>query len=168
MLAAGGAFAHLACSPSSGGASQTSASPAPVAAAPPPAVVPAGPRAEGEAFQVGLEMPASARAGEAASARVVLKARGPYHVNRDYPMSFRPDNPATITFKGEKVALGEGAERTPCADHPAEACTVSAPLGFTAREAGEARVAGTVAFSVCNPERCLIEKVPLSATVAAR
>ena len=45
---------------------------------------------------------------------------------------------------------------------------MSAPLRFTAREAREARVAGTVAFSVCNPKRCLIDKVPLSATVAAR
>jgi hypothetical protein len=44
---------------------------------------------------------------------------------------------------------------------------VSAPVRFTARSAGEARLAGTV-FSVCNPERCLIEKVPLAATVAAR
>jgi hypothetical protein len=95
----------------------------------------------------------------------------PFVVNshtKGYPMSFRPAPAATATFQGEKVALGEGADRTSCADPPGEACAVSAPLRFTAREAGEARVAGTVAFSVCSPERCLIEKVPLSATVAAR
>ena len=30
------------------------------------------------------------------------------------------------------------------------------------------RDAGTVAFSVCDPEVCLIEKVPVSAAVAAK
>jgi hypothetical protein len=168
VLAVGGAFAQLACSPSSGVPTPAAATPAPVVAVPPPAALPAGPRAEGEAFEVGLEPPAGAKVGEAATARVVVKARGPYHVNRDYPMSFRPDTASTAAFDGEKVALGEGAERTPCADHPGEACAVSAPLRFTARTAGEARLAGTVAFSVCNPERCLIEKVPLATTFAAR
>jgi hypothetical protein len=99
---------------------------------------------------------------------VIVRARGRYHVNREYPMSFRPDATASATFEGERVALGDGATLTPCADHPGDGCSVSAPLRFTARSAGEARLAGTVAFSVCNPERCLIEKVPLSATVAAR
>jgi len=167
-LACGGAVALLACPPSSGGPTHASARPASVAPAPLAGVPPAGPRAEGDAFEVWLEAPGGIRAGDAAIARVVVKARGSYHVNREYPMSFRPAPAATATFQGEKVALGEGADRTPCADPPGEACTVSAPLRFTAREAGEARVAGTVAFSVCNPERCLIEKVPLSATVAAR
>jgi len=43
----------------------------------------------------------------------------PFVVNshtKGYPMSFRPAPAAT--FQGEKVALGEGADRTPCADPP--------------------------------------------------
>jgi hypothetical protein len=109
-----------------------------------------------------------ARAGQPATAWVIVEARGAYHLNRDYPMSFRRDATATVTFEGERVALGDGAAHTPCADHPGDGCGVSAPLRFTARAAGEARLAGTVAFSVCNPERCLIEKVALAATVVAR
>jgi hypothetical protein len=127
-----------------------------------------GPRAESDTYEVALEPPATARAGEPATARVVVKARGPYHVNREYPTSFRPDATATAAFEGERIALGEGAERTPCADHPAEACTIASPLRFTPRAPGPARLAGTVAFSVCNPDRCLIEKVALAATVVAR
>ena len=123
---------------------------------------------EGEAFLVVLEPPATARAGEAATARVVVTARGSYHVNRDYPMAFRPDAASTARFAGERVALGEGAARTACRDFPGEDCTVSAPLAFTAPPSGETRLSGTAAFSVCNPDRCLIEKVPLSAPVAAR
>ena len=45
---------------------------------------------------------------------------------------------------------------------------MSAPFGFTAPAGGETRLSGTAAFSVCNPDRCLIEKVPLSASVSSR
>jgi hypothetical protein len=122
-------------------------------------------RAEGEAFQVALVPPASVKPGAAATARVVVIARGPYHVNRDYPASFRVDKGSTAVFPGEKVPLGEGAERTPCKDFPGESCSLSAPLPFRAAASGETRIAGVVAFSVCNPDRCLIEKVPVAAVV---
>jgi hypothetical protein len=127
-----------------------------------------GPRAEGEAYRVVLVPPASAKAGSVATARVVLTARGPYHVNRDYPTSFRVDRASTAVFPAERVPLGAGAERTPCKDFPGETCTVSAPLGFRAPASGETRIAGVVAFSVCNPDRCLIEKVPVSVVVAGK
>jgi hypothetical protein len=169
VLAAGTALLVLGCSP--GGAGQATAPP-PVAVAPAPPLLapatPAGSRAEGEAYQLALELPATAKAGEAAAARVVVTARGPYHVNRDYPMAFRPDTASTARFPGERVPLGEGAVRTACAAFPGEDCTVSAPLAFTAAVPGPTRLSGTVAFSVCNPDRCLIEKVPLAATVDAR
>jgi hypothetical protein len=165
VLAVGGALSLAGCSRSPGGATEAPAVPA--AAAPAP-TRPTGPRAGGEAFLVALEPPGAARASAQATARVVVTARGTYHVNRDYPMSFRPDPASTATFPSEKVALGEGAARTACKDQPDEVCTVSAPLAFTAPDSGEARIAGTVAFSVCNADRCLIEKVPVSAAVPAR
>jgi hypothetical protein len=127
-----------------------------------------GPRAEGEAFQVSLVPPASAKPGAAATARVVVTARAPYHVNRDYPTSFRVDKGSTAVFPGEKVPLGEGAERTPCKGFPAEACALSAPLPFRAAASGETRIAGVVAFSVCNADRCLIEKVPVAVVVPGK
>ncbi len=125
-----------------------------------------GPRAEGEAYQVALVPPPSAKPGAAATARVVVTARGPYHVNRDYPTSFRVDKASTASFTAEKLPLGEGAERTPCKDFPGEACALSAPLPFRAAASGETRIAGVVAFSVCNADRCLIEKVPVAVSVA--
>jgi hypothetical protein len=123
-------------------------------------------RAEGEAFHVALVPPASVKPGAAGTARVVVTARGPYHVNRDYPTSFRVEKGSTAVFPGEKVPLGEGAARTPCKDFPGETCSLSAPLPFRAAASGETRIAGVVAFSVCNPDRCLIEKVPVAAVVA--
>lgn len=125
-------------------------------------------RVEREAWTVSLEVPAAAPPGGRAMARVVIASRGGYHVTRDYPVSFRPDSSASGALGAAKVALGEGAVRAPCPDEPGEACQLSAPLPFTAAAAGPTRVAGTVAFSVCNADRCLIEKVALAATVARR
>jgi hypothetical protein len=151
--------------------------PALAQAAPAPSqAIPAAPQApaldgllagEPAPFELELEPPLSARAGQAATARVIVRARGGFHVNRDYPMAFRPDPASLAAFGAERVAL-EAAERTPCAEEPAEACRISAPLRFTVREPGEARLSGTVAFSVCTRELCRIEKVPaaLAVTVA--
>lgn len=127
-----------------------------------------GARAEGAAWAVGLEVPAAVARGKPAEARVVVTARAPYHVNRDYPMSFRPGAASTATFAGARIPLGEGALRVACKDHPDEACSIAAPLPFTAPAGGEARLAGTVSFSVCNPDRCIIEKVMLSAATPSR
>jgi len=162
-LAVVGTLVHSACSPAE-------AAPTPAAAAPAgPSAPPAGATAQGDTYEVALVLPASAKPGVAATARVVVKAKGPYHVNKDYPMAFRPDAAAsTVTFAGAKIPLGPGAEKTACKDFPAEACALSAPLAFTAAAAGEAKLAGTVSFSVCNPERCLIEKVALAAGVTVK
>ncbi|MGC4000063.1 MAG: hypothetical protein QM767_22550 [Anaeromyxobacter sp.] len=138
--------------------------PAPLPASAP---APAGPTAEAEAWTVALETPA-ATAGAPAQARVRIGARGTFHVNPDYPLSFSPDPAATARFSGERVALGTGAERTPCAEHPEHACALTVALPFTAPPAGAARLAGTLAFSVCNDDRCLIEKVALAADAPVR
>ena len=179
LLAAVGSMALLGCSAPSGGSQAAPAAPGAALAFPPTAPAPAptgspapagnpGPRAEGEAYEVALEAPAAAAVGRVTVARVVVTARGPYHVNRDYPMAFRPDASTRPAFAADRVPLGAGAARTACKDFPGEDCSVSAPLEFTAAPGGETRLSGTVAFSVCNPDRCLIEKVPLSATVAGR
>ena len=112
--------------------------------------------------------PAEVKAGQAATARVVIAATGAFHVNKDYPLAFRPEPGSVAAFGAGRIPLGERAERTPCAAHPEEDCRVAAPLLFTLAARGEATLAGTVAFSVCNPEICLIEKVPLTMAVAAR
>lgn len=136
-------------------------------AAPPPAAAPAPPAAEAaKPYQLRVEPPAGARAGQPATGRVVVEVHGDYHVNRDYPVAFRPDPASVGAFGAERLPLAEAAERTPCASHPGEACTLAAPLRFTPAAAGPLSVSGTLAFSVCNPQVCLIEKVPVALQVA--
>jgi hypothetical protein len=142
--------------------------PAPAAAA----AAPAGPaearsRAEGEHWTAALEASGPVRAGEPAEGRVRVTARGGYHVNEEYPMSFRPAGGAGARFSGERVALAP-REKTACGGGVEGACEVTAPLAFVPEAPGEVRIAGTLAFSVCTAERCLIEKAPLAVSVAAR
>ena len=118
-------------------------------------------RAEGKEWAVRVDA-AGGAAGAAAQLR--LSSRAGYHVNLEYPIGFRPGPDSTITFREERVALTP-AGRTACEGRPEETCAVVLALPGAVPEHGERRLAGTLAFSVCSPERCLIEKVPLRATL---
>lgn len=133
---------------------------------------PAGPsveaRAEGENWVVRLEAPGVVPAGQRSLGLVRILARGGMHVNEEYPTAFKPGAGATADLGGDRVALREPSGRTPCPDEPKSACELRFPLPFTPRGAGEVRIDGTLAFSVCNAEKCLIEKAPLSVLARAR
>ena len=104
--------------------------------------------------------PTAVRPGEAAAATVHVTARAGYHVTPEYPMSFRPGKESTVTFKSARLALTP-ATTTACQAEPSYTCALAVELPFTAPAQGEAVLAGTLHFSVCSAERCLIEKVPL-------
>jgi hypothetical protein len=53
----------------------------------------------------------------------------------------------------------------PCAAGAAEACRARLPIAFTPRTAGPFSVGGTLSFSVCSAEKCLIRKVDLAVPV---
>lgn len=138
----------------------------PKAPAPTPAAAPAGPSADAPEYAVTLSAPAL-KAGAEAQATFAIAAKGSFHVNPDYPMAFTPDGAQNVKFAAEKVKLAFG-EKTPCAAKAEDACAVTVPLAVTAEQAGPGKVAGTLAFSVCDPERCLIQKVPLALAVTAQ
>lgn len=95
---------------------------------------------------------------KASGGAVVITAKAPLHVNPDYPTAFKPD-PGEPKFEGERVTLTADVKK-PC-EKADETCEVHAPLAWTAA-AGQ-QVSGTVLFSVCQPEKCLIEKVRVGA-----
>ena len=135
--------------------------PAAAAAAEGPGGAPAPSRAEAEAWTVALSLPSAVKPGAPAVAQVLVTARAGHHVNLEYPFSFKPSGSVAATFSGERVALKAGEQRA-CPGRPAEPCEVVLPLPFTPGS-GNPRVAGTVAFSVCTADRCLIERVVLGA-----
>lgn len=121
------------------------------------------------AYEVTFAVDGAPVAGAEAQAVARLTARPGYHVNPDYPLSFQPD-PADggARFAHGRYALKESVEKTACAEAASDTCAVRAKVPFVAGSAGQHVVSGIFAFSVCSPERCLIEKVPVSATFSAR
>ncbi|HVO21062.1 MAG TPA: hypothetical protein VMU15_17505 [Anaeromyxobacter sp.] len=123
---------------------------------------PPGPRAQGPEWAVAAEPGASG--GPVVDLRV--EARAGFHVNLEYPMAFSPSPSATARFQGTRVPL-RPARTAACPGDGKEVCSATLELPYLPPPAGAARVAGTLAFSVCSAERCLIQKVPLSLEVAS-
>lgn len=140
--------------------------PAPVAAAAAPApekTAATGSREEKPEYVVELLAPEPAAAGEERAVVVHVVAGEGFHVNADYPWAFTPDEVGGLHFKDKKVALSDLAEKTPCQAEAKDTCEARAKVPFTADNA--ATLSGQVAFSICQPEQCLIKKVKLAVDV---
>lgn len=92
-----------------------------------------------------------------------ITAREGFHVNAEYPTNFQPGENAAGHFEKKRYDFKDNAQRTPCASAAAETCAVKAAIPFKSSTEGPQKVSGVLAFSVCNPDQCLIEKVPVSA-----
>lgn len=105
-----------------------------------------------EAFSAWLQAPAPASASAPAHVEAILMAKAPYHCNEEYPHKFKLDAPPPgVSYPEETV---RGMQVTP------ERGVLRIPL--QASVAGPVKVSGTLSFSVCTEERCLVEKRPLA------
>jgi hypothetical protein len=148
--------AALALAPSPSPASAAGAAPAAQLAAPSAQPLGAGPRQGGvvndEAFSTWLEADSPVAAGSKSHVEAVLVAKAPYHCNAEYPHKFKLNAaPAGLSYpedtvRGMQVTAERGVLRIP----------------VQAQNAGPATVSGTLSFSVCTEERCLVEKRDLS------
>lgn len=119
------------------------------------------------AVNASIEGPVSAGAKAALLARV--EARNGFHINPDYPVAFRPEQIAEgIKFDRERYQLQNSAERIACSKGSEHVCELRGRVPFTAASPGDHRVTGILAFSVCNAEKCLIEKAPIDVRVSVR
>ena len=142
----------------------------PAAAAPPPPEE-AKPKADApskspdtDEYHVALAARGPYQAGVAASAPLTVTAKNGFHVNPEYPMAFKPEGHQAVQFPAERLKLTWG-DKKPCPTNAEDACEVEVLLPVTPAQTGNAVVAGVVAFSVCNPERCLIQKIPVSVAI---
>jgi hypothetical protein len=140
------------------------AQPAAAAAGVEAATAPAGagaaatgkPKVSGEGFDVSLEAPkTNLKAGQASAVDVVLLAKAPFHVNDKYPIKLKLKE--TPGVKYENLTIGKDAVRL-------ENMKAVVPVSFTP-EAGKRTVAGTLSFSVCTEDKCLMEKQDLALEV---
>lgn len=103
-------------------------------------------------------------AGKQAVVAITLTAKAGFHVNPEYPVSFKPEGFEAVKFAGDRVPLTAGS-KTPCAEKAEDACQVEFPLPLTPEKAGAAKIAGVLGFSVCSADKCLIEKEPLTLAI---
>ena len=105
-----------------------------------------------EAFSTWLQAVSPVAAGGPATLEAVLVAKPPYHCNAEYPHKFKlAAAPAGLSYPEATV---KGMQVT------AERSVLRIPV--LAQSAGKPTVSGTLQFSVCNDERCLVEKRELS------
>jgi hypothetical protein len=120
-------------------------------------------------FEVSASIAQPVAPGARGELTATLVTRDGFKVNPDYPLNFRPEGgTANVKFERARFDLQDAVEKAPCATKPADACEARARIPFTAAEAGPARASGVLAFSVCNPDKCLIEKVSISAEASIR
>jgi hypothetical protein len=110
-----------------------------------------GAAASSEAFSTWLQAEAPVKAGAPLHLEVVLAAKPPYHCNPEYPHKFKLNAAPGLSFPEATV---KGMRVTP------ERSVLAVPV--TASSAGKATVSGTLSFSVCTEERCLVEKRDLT------
>lgn len=105
-----------------------------------------------ESFSTWLQAVSPVSAGSPATVEAVLVAKSGYHCNAEYPHKFKLGAaPAGLSYPEATV---KGMQVSP------ERSVLRIPV--VAQSPGKATVSGTFQFSVCNDERCLIEKRDLS------
>lgn len=121
------------------------------------AAAPAGKETQGtavteEAFSTWLQTTSPAQAGGPVQLEAVLVAKPPYHCNPEYPHKFKLNAaPAGLSYPEETV---RGMKVTPGRS------VLAIPVH--AQSAGKPTITGTLSFSVCTEERCMVEKRDLS------
>jgi len=119
-----------------------------------------GTRAEGQGFIVEVTPPASSAVGAAATAKVVLKPTGGYHVNKEFPTALTVAPPAGVELKKAKQLPADAAKF----DDDGAIFDVA----FTAKDAGDKRFEATLKFAVCTAESCDPKSEKLAWTVAVK
>jgi hypothetical protein len=135
----------------------------------------AGCKSEGPAaplqkpFEVAGLVQGPVQVGDGGVLELKLVAREGYKVNSEYPVNFKPQGSSdSLSFESQRFDFKDAAEAKACASSPKDVCELRAKVPFAAKAEGPARVAGVLAFSVCNPDACLIEKLPVSVEVEVR
>ena len=117
----------------------------------------AGSSVDNPNFSVRLGFEGTCKKGETCTALVTVDAKGGYHINDKYPYRFKLTDPAPAGVKYPKPVVGRE-------DGTFTETKAVLRVPFVAENAGEAKVGGTLSFSVCSDEKCLIEKQALEAT----
>ncbi len=119
------------------------------------------PPSDEKPYNVMLDFAPPLNAGKEATAIVTITARDGFHVNPDYPLSFKPAANEMFGITGDRMPL-TATDKTPCKEKADDNCEVKVPLKLTPKQAGVANFEGVLSFSVCSEEKCLTPKETLT------
>jgi len=122
--------------------------------------LPTAAKLETDNYLVDIAATGSYQAGVAGSVSVTLTTKGVFHINALYPYRFKTTTPADGVSYPKPVlerADGEFAEKTAVFNLP-----------FVAGRPGTFELGGVFNLSVCSPNSCLMQKVPLTLSVAVQ
>lgn len=145
----------------------TDASPAPGAASASASAAGPAPSFETATYKLELEPIGAYKKGEPASFRVVLRTKGEFHVNEEYPTKFKATDTAAVRFAAAQLGRADHPEAfkaVPCASGK-DNCTLELTVGFTPQESGNVRIGGEMSIGVCNKDNCIFDKKTLAREV---
>jgi len=152
-----GALAGAGCSkPEAPAAEAPSAPPAvaPAPAAPAPAVK--KPVFEEPTFRLALTGEPTYTAGQPGKLKLLLDARGGYHVNQDYPIRIDLKGPGAVSFAKASLTRPDAASFGET--------SAAFDVGFTG-QAGTHEIVADVDFAVCTAETCVPDQRTLALSV---
>ena len=120
-----------------------------------------------EEGKLAIELPADAKAGSEAVAKIRVTPGAGYHVNTEYPVKLTLTPPAGVTLaKAEFVAGGhdKGKGDTDAFDDNQLALSVK----LTPAASGSYTINGSFKFAVCDKDQCLAKKETIAIVVAAK
>jgi hypothetical protein len=102
--------------------------------------------------------------GQLARLEIRVEVGLTFHLNDDYPLNFTIVPSDGIVFKKPRFDRRDGIVFEACGKDATHRCRALVPVPFTASTAG--RAGGVLAFSACDAEECVIEKVAVSVPVS--
>lgn len=126
----------------------------PTASVAPPVIRRRGPVASSDSYETWLETTGAYSPGTAASVVVVLSAKAPFKCNTQYPYKLTLDATPGLTYPSP-TARGMQVD----GKH------ASMVVPFTPARPGTFTVGGTLSFSTCTADRCLVDKARISVAV---
>jgi hypothetical protein len=115
----------------------------------------------------GPEWTVDASLASAGTLQIDVKARAGFHLNEEYPLNFRPKVSEGVKFARARFDRGDGMTFQPCSPDAGHACAVRVPASFARQGKTAETVDGTLAFSACSEERCIIQKVDITLRLAS-
>jgi hypothetical protein len=114
-----------------------------------------------------VELPADAKAGTEAVARITVKPGKGYHVNTEYPIKLTLTPPAGVTLARTDFAAGGHDKGKGDADALDEQ-NLAFAVKLTPAAGGNYTVSGKFKFAVCDANQCLPKKETIAITLAAK